>query len=140
MKGFYSFLKFFKWFVVAFIVLIITITLPNNISERDYLSIILIVTISVFIISLLFGLTEYYTSMAFSFNWDNEYAYFKYASGQTIIVEHSKVKRVSCTQNRYVFELHDNTKVCLLRKAAIWGGDQQIYNTIKMLYNERVWG
>lgn len=138
MSDFIRFFKGFKWFVIGFLALITLIVIPAKLHEHKYLEVILVALIMAFIITILWGLSHYFLSMAVSFRADKEQAYFTYANGESMVVPHSQIQQIKCTPYRYIFILDNNDKVFLTRIVGRFRLEQNIDGNLKELYPKKI--
>ena len=115
MNEFLSYLRFFKWFVLAFLLVINAVIIPIKIREHNFLEILLVITISTFIILILFGLDHYFNSMALTFDSDNEFAYLNYSTDKIVSFKHCDLKYIKCGWMRYIFYLQNGKKLYLTK-------------------------
>lgn len=144
MKGFLSYLKFFKWFVLVFLSLIMAVIIPAKIREHKFLELLIVITIAMLILIILFGLEYYFISMALKFDADDKYAYLTYTDDKTISFQHSDVKLIKCGWMRYVFYLQNGKKLYLTKvvgRSKVTGLLQlelQIPTKISELYGSKI--
>lgn len=134
MNNFYTFLKGFKWFVLSFLAIILIITIPAKLHEHNYLQILLIIAITAYLLTILFGLNYFFNSMAINFTANEKYAYLIYASGNKMIFQHSEVEKIKRTPYRYIFFLSNNKKAYLSRMAGLFRTEKDIFPKLKEVY------
>ncbi|MBE6768402.1 MAG: hypothetical protein E7549_05755 [Ruminococcaceae bacterium] len=113
MKNFHSYCQKIKWFVLAFMTIILVIVIPVKLHERNYGELFLAVAIAVFLCAILFGLLHFFNSMAVDFTVEEEWTCFLYANGKKIVFRHMEVQKVEKGTNRYTFFLTENKRVHL---------------------------
>ena len=134
MNNFHTFWKIFKGFVIAFLVLILAITIPVKLREHNYWQVLLIIVMAAYQFTILFALSFYFNSMAVNFTADAEYMYLTYGDGKEIVFLHSCVKKIEQTPNKFIFYLSNGEKYYLSNIHSISGSRKKRLLELKKIY------
>lgn len=138
MRPYLTFIKVFKWVAIIFILLINIISINMGIQNHNYVGLLSILVISIYILAMLFVINHYFFSMAVSFTADKDNIYLTYYNKSCISVAHSQIVRVKCTPARYIFYLEKGKKLYLTRMIGFMKMEVNINSKIRELYSEKL--